>query len=61
MVPRFEVQLMPAEHIGLDGKLRHGYFCSYCGEPCNMVGSGHGPDKCKSDPEKVKKLTELNK
>ncbi len=52
---------MPAEHYTPDGKLRQGYFCAYCGEPCNMVGSGHGPGKCEPNPEYVKKLREANK
>jgi len=32
---------MPAEHYRPNGKLSQGYFCSNCGQPCNMMGSGH--------------------
>lgn len=52
---------MPMEHIGLNGKIRHGYFCTRCGEPCNMLATGHGKDKCEHKPEVVAKLQELNK
>ena len=53
--------LMPAEYRDENGNWRQGYYCSNCGESCNMLATGHHDGKCKSDPEKVKKLHDANK
>jgi len=48
---------MPAEHMNEHGQLEQGYFCSKCGGSCGMYGH---MDKCEANPEKVRKLAEIN-
>jgi len=35
-------EILPNEQI-------QSYTCAYCGKPCNIQGSGHGPGKCVPD------------
>jgi len=50
---------MPAEHLRENGGLSQGYFCGKCGQVVAMYG--HMGSRCKSNPELVNKLIEINK
>ena len=47
------------EHKTPNG-IAQGYFCMRCGKTTNMLGSGHGENKCDSNPELVAQLVKLN-
>lgn len=47
-------------HFRPNGSLSSGYFCSNCGLNTNMYGTGHGPEKCTSNPKLVKQLNAAN-
>lgn len=55
-----------SEHYRPNGKLSQGYFCSNCGQPCNMYASGHRSSLdwtvtlCKSNPKLVAQLRMAN-
>ncbi len=48
------------EHIGIDGKVRQGYYCGRCGDVCNQMMTGHGEGKCEYKPHVTKQLAMLN-
>lgn len=52
------------EHYRPNGQLEQGYFCSCCGMPCNMYGSGHRDTDfnptCTPNPTLVQQLSRAN-
>lgn len=53
------------EHRRPNGNLSQGYYCAYCGMPCNMYASGHfdaNTDRhiCEYNPELVQALDLAN-
>ncbi len=52
---------MAMEHRRPNGGLSPYYSCARCGETgMNMYGTGHGPGKCKPNPELVKQVQAAN-
>lgn len=37
------VNVIPPKYYHFDGTTRQGYFCSCCGEPCNLFDTTHSP------------------
>ena len=52
---------MPMEHLNEKGQLCQGYYCGKCGRSgMGMYGHSKG-DECIAQPEKVKKMNEMNR